>query len=91
MFEGPLEAVLRTFLGVLAGITRALFWRLRLVWGRMSGRAQVVVSIALLLFVSIQTSSVAPAISATARGMALILVVAAATWMILMHLWHRRW
>ncbi len=77
-----LRGLLALLLRLLGRLVRALWWQLRLAWARMSGRARVAATLIGLVMLSAQTASFAPSLSATAYGLAVLLVAGVGFWMI---------
>jgi len=71
-------------------LTVWLLWQIRLVWARLRGRTRVAVVLAVLVLLAAQTQSVAPSISATAHGLAVLLLAGVGLWLIATSPFRRR-
>ena len=82
-----LLALLIRTLGSLLG---HLLWQLRLVWARISPRARIFLIIVGLVVVSMQTSSLAPSLSAIAHAVGVLLFAFVGFWLIVTAPFKRR-
>ena len=67
----------------MARLLGMFVWTLRQTWVSFSARARIFLIIIALVLVSSATSSIAPSISATGQGLAVLLLAFVGLWMIL--------
>lgn len=86
-WDSPSTRALRRGTGLLAGV----LWRLlvmlllelRPLWARLSGRVRVGIVLIALVLVASGTETAAPSLSATAQGLAVLLVAGIGFWIML--------
>ncbi len=93
-WSGPgglaLRGLTRLVVRVVCGLIVAMLRQLGLIWARLGGRARVAVVLAALILISAQTESAAPSLSATAQGLAVLVVAGIGLWMMLTSPFRRR-
>lgn len=72
----------RGLVGLVSRAGLALLGLIRLVWWEATPRLRFALALATLIVIAAGTSSLAPSLSATANGLAVLLVAAAGFWMI---------
>jgi predicted outer membrane lipoprotein len=83
-WNAPWAVVVRRLAHLLLGrLLAAAVGLVRSMWSTFGARARLAVILAGLILVSSQTAALAPSLSETARGLAVLLVAGAGLWLIL--------